>query len=692
MHPILTEEINLLRDVSQNLRNAPEDVPPREREMLTELVRLRDEIPTAKADDQAALLAQYHQLVSQLESIRAGRDVVEIDLDSPYFGHLRLRENGRVRDLCLGKGTKIAEGVRIVDWRNAPISKVFYRYAQGDEYEEIIGGRTVCGEVVARRTVTIREGELERVDCPEGVFVQESGEWSERARETPRLLGGEGAALRAHRTGEGGERRLGTDLEGHRRRSDKRLPDVAGLLDPEQFGIITRPSAGFVVVRGSAGSGKTTVALHRIAWLAFDDPSMDSERTLFLVFSAALRDYVGHVLPALGVHRVQVRTFRDWASNLRKRHFPMLPRAYRDDTPALVLRLKLHPVMNELLADQVQNFKAPATPEQAIDDWASVLTEVDHLRRLLQHHAPGEFRDAEVSRIAGWCRERHRELAEWREGDKSIRPELDPEDDTLLLRAWQLRVGPLRHASGGPLRHRHIALDEVQDYSPLEVRVLLDTLDEKRSITLAGDTQQHVMQASGFTDWTDFFRHLGVPGTTVDTLRISYRCSHEITAFALALLGDLREDSEAPMVTRTGPPVELFEFTDLGANMAFLAEALVALVREEPLASVVLLTPDPAVSRLVYGALREADVPRVRLVESQTFTFQPGIEVTEIESVKGLEFDYVVLLDVSAAHYPDVPTTRRRLHVGATRAVHQLWMTCVGPLSPVVRQAITATG
>ena len=61
------------------------------------------------------------------------------------------------------------------------------------------------------------------------------------------------------------------------------------------------------------------------------------------------------------------------------------------------------------------------------------------------------------------------------------------------------------------------------------------------------------------------------------------------------------------------------------------------------------------------------------------------VEVTEIEQAKGLEFDYVVLVDVSAEHYPDLPEARRRLHVGATRAVHQLWLTSVGTPSALVR-------
>ena len=56
--------------------------------------------------------------------------------------------------------------------------------------------------------------------------------------------------------------------------------------------------------------------------------------------------------------------------------------------------------------------------------------------------------------------------------------------------------------------------------------------------------------------------------------------------------------------------------------------------------------------------------------------------------MKGLEFDYVVLVEVSADHFPDSAAARRLLHVGATRAVHQLWLTSVGTPSPLVRDAL----
>jgi DNA helicase-2/ATP-dependent DNA helicase PcrA len=152
----------------------------------------------------------------------------------------------------------------------------------------------------------------------------------------------------------------------------------------------------------------------------------------------------------------------------------------------------------------------------------------------------------------------------------------------------------------------------------------------------------------------------------------------------MGILGELREEGSQPLAARSGPPVETFRFSDRGACVAFLSEALGALAREEPLASVAILTPDESFSLLYHEGLAASELPRLRRVAEQDFTFSPGIEVTEVEQAKGLEFDYVVLVEVDAEWYPDAARARRLLHVGATRAVHQLWVTAVGIPSPLL--------
>lgn len=692
LHPIVNEELDLLERVNRTLveRRAPEG--PSEASIVAELERLREMLREGeKTEDHAALLQQWDRQNALLQQIRASKQAPQVDPNSPYFAHMRLKENGTERDILLGKATRLEREVKIVDWRNAPISKIFYRYRQGEEYEEEIAGRVVRGKLTVRRTVTIRERELQRVEAPEGVFVRdpEAPEgWSLRAGNRPRLAGGEGVALWAYDVDEVQARRLGTDTAGVPRRPDKHLPDIAGLIDPQQFELIIRPAAGFVVIRGTAGSGKTTVALHRIAYLAYQDPAFDSARTLVIVFSRALRDYVSHVLPALGVRRVQVRTFQDWAGEQVRRLFPKLPRKVREYTPAAVQRLKLHPALLEAARRHVLRQPGPAKPEQVIDDWASTLSQFDFLRSVFDELAPGAFSPSELGRAVDWCRERCREVVAWTEGDMSTIAELDPEDDALLLFLWQQRVGPIVTSSGQPLRYRHIAIDEVQDFSPLEIHVLLGCLDEHRSLTLAGDTQQHIAEEGGFTSWADLFRALGIEGTEVSTLDVSYRCTEPVARFAAEVLGPYREEEALPVTLRSGPPVEFFRFTDHGACVAFLAEALRELLAREPLSSVAILTPTAELSRTYYQGLANCGVPKLHLVEDQNFRFAPGVEVTEVEQVKGLEFDYVVLVEASSGHYPDTPAARRLLHVGATRAIHQLWLTSVATPSPIVRSLV----
>ncbi len=685
-HPIVADELALLARVSAALAALPARSRAPEAPLERELERLRDVLLSGdEAKDAAALRQQWHRHAALLRQLREAGSAPQVDPSSPYFAHLRLRDGAGERDLCLGRATCIEGGVRIVDWRNAPISRVFYRYQQGDRYEEEFGGREHVGEVVARRTVGIHDGALDRIEAPEGTFVADPSApdgWRQLQRETPRLAGGEASALRAHGLERAGGAQLGIGSARAGQRRDKHLPEITRLIDPAQFELITRPQAGFVVVRGSAGSGKTTVALHRIAYLAFDDPEINSSRTLFLTLSPGLRNYVSHVLPALGVGGVRIRTYGEWAASQRRRHYGQLPPT-RDDTPAWVQRIKLHPALGVAQGEHVRRHPGPASAEQALDDWVSVLTN----RALLEESfaaAGGQPPGSNgLARFCEWSARRNEELFAHLAGDAEEPAALDPEDDTLLLRAWQQRVGPLGRGPR-PLRYRHVAIDEVQDFSPLEVQVLLGCLDSGHSLTLAGDAQQQIALHGGFSSWSEFLGQAGVPGAEISTLQVSYRSTREIMRFARAVLGELAED-DPPRVERSGPPVKSFRFSDVGACVAFLADALRALGRAEPLASVAVLTPSRSQSDLYHRGLAGCELPQLRQVLQQDFTFAPGVEVTEIEQAVGLEFDYVVVVGAGADHFPDTPRARRLLHVGATRAVHQLWLTSVGTPSPLLR-------
>jgi len=717
------------------------------------LLELRDDVATAKPEDLPSLFEQMHH-VGALRAQRGKGAAGSIDRGSPYFGHLRLDEGGRRRDVLVGGKSYLdtAAGIRIVDWRQAPVSRIYYRYLQGDEYEEQLGGRSVEGVVTARRSVSIVKGELVRVAAPEGTFVRSvDGTWKRIEVTAARLQ-------TSRRGGDRAQARLGMGANG-RSREDKHLPAIASMLDKEQFDLITRPGMGLIAVQGSAGSGKTTVGLHRVAYLAFADAQrFRPDRLLVVVPNEALRHYVERVLPSLGVEGVQITTFARLSTKTLAALLPKLTTRIADDTPPVVSRLKSHPKVLRAIDAAARRLHAEldGRAARALERWpdggvaaaawretASPAATCDARvtafaawvagKREVQGVAPAsslpdvtrgaverlghELRNAARSVLATWdeiLTSRERLAAdfgedfgpgqldvvhEWcvrqarlrNEGERDgEHAQIDAEDVALLLRLWQSIRGPLTASDGSPLRYAHVFVDEVQDASPVELRVLLDLTTKERSVTLAGDVAQRMLEEGddrGELDWKKLLEELGLPATTMEPLKVSYRSTAEITAFARGVLGPYAHDT-APIPTRHGPPVDLFTFASPGEAVAFLADALKQLGRDEPYANVALAARFPQQADVYFEGLARAEVPRLRRIREQDFTWDAGFDVTDVRQTKGLEFDEVILLETGAASYPDTAPARHALYVGATRAAHQLWCATSEKPSPIVFEAL----
>lgn len=673
---IIREEERLLDKTIRVINEFPEGAGRSPLKIHQEMLILRDEIVSAKAEDLPSLYEQMNHLNHIMDQIERSQKKEEINPDSPYFAHMRLCEDGEERDVFLGKCTMLDHGLNIVDWRHAPISKIFYRYQEGEEYEERIAGREREGEVSVRRTLFVQGGELRRISNSYTVLVKNNQDWRQLSEESMMLAGGEGSALRAGNTLKSA---LGA---GAQLRSSKLLPDIAALIDEHQFDLISAQTDGAIVIRGSAGSGKTTVALHRLAYLTFQDPKrFHPKNMMFIVWGKAMRDYIRNVLPSLGVSGVFVTTWTKWSRTMVRNLFQQLPRDISDFPPDLVSRIKLHPKTELRLRERIEHTRGLASTHQAIDDWLNVITDFAAIRLDLA----GDFSNEEFQQAERWIRKQNEEILSLLDNEPETEAFLDPEDDALLLRAYQLRVGKLRHR-GSELCFTHIAIDEVQDFSPVEIMVLMDICDDHRSLTLAGDTRQHISQDAGFASWSSFLEQVGLKSSALQTLDVSYRSTHPITRFAVAILQD--NDEPLPTTLRDGPTVELFQFSEHGACSIFLAEELQTLLANEPLANVALLTPNEELTDTYAQGLTDADVPSVRRIRDQVFSFAPGVDVVEVDQVKGLEFDYVVIIEPSARFYPDTDHHRRLLHVAATRAVHQLWITCIGTPSAIIREVL----
>jgi DNA helicase-2/ATP-dependent DNA helicase PcrA len=786
---IVGEELKLLATVHRALDQASgADVSAARGRAEDEerMLELRDHVAVAKPEDLPALFEQMHHL-GALRAQRGRSISGSVERASPYFGHMRLEEQvpgpegerhgkpkreTRRRDVLIGSRSYVdsGEGIRIVDWRHAPVSRIYYRYLEGDDYEEELGDRIVEGSVVARRGISIAQGQLVRVSAPQGTFVRTAdGLWKRVAVHGARL---ETEKKWSARQGIASEARLGIGSDGQRRQ-DKHLPAIAALLDPQQFALIARPAGdskagdGLVAIQGSAGSGKTTVGLHRVAYLAFQEPQRFRPDKMFVVVpNEALVHYVSRVLPSLGVEGVPVTTFARFASRLTSQLFPRLPTRVSDDTPPVVTRAKSHAAMIRAIDRAVGRLAAsvdkkmtaamakwpqgemvlaawhatereghalapdarvsllaqwltgrrtlgqaplasglPNVTRSALEPliaelrsqtravaalWDEVLTSRESLAATFA--AERGFAAAQLDQVHDWCVRQTRLRSEGeRDGEE---PAIDAEDPALLLRCWQALRGPLVDPEAKPIRFAHMFVDEVQDASPVELRVLLDLTGADRSITLAGDIAQRMLEdddGRGEFDWNALLDDLGVAHTRIEPLRVSYRSTAEITEFARTILGPLAHD-DVPETSRHGPPVELFRFASPGESVAWLAEVLKELAREEPDANVALVTRFPQQADLYFDGLARAEVSGVRRVAKQDFSWEPGVDVTDVRQTKGLEFDEVILLETSAASYPVAPAARHALYVGATRASHQLWCVTSDRPSELVTAALPDGG
>lgn len=678
----VASELALLDTVKANLARLAAGPAVADHEKT--LVELRDSLADEKLPDDIASILEAMDRTSALMAQQRRHNRGTVNPHNPYFGHMVVDDDLGRRSVLIGKRTFLSDRVRIVDWRNAPISRLFYQYGEGDDYDETVNGQDISGEVLVRRTVHIADGMLHGVSNDEHAWVRDGGAWVDTRAEQARLAGGAGVALRPASLGTGATRG----------RHDKHLREITSLLDRRQFDLISRPDSGPVVIQGSAGSGKTTVGLHRIAFLAFSAPKTFNPRRMMVVaYSKALSAYISQVLPALGVEGVRVQQLDQWLAWLRKMHFKGLPSAINDETPALVTRFKGHLATLRMVDELGRAHRAGpgrmgamggGDPVAVFED---AFTDRGWIAQGLRRWAPGEFSDDQVTKIHRWCTKQHFIRADGEGTADHEVPTLDAEDAPILLRLYQTMRGPLRFERRRPLRYDHIMVDEAQDLSPIELAVLVDAAGSRRSVTLAGDAAQTLDEGRAGTDWTAALDALDVEHVTISPLQVSYRATRQIMEVARAILGPLAPPEPLKAV-REGAPVAHLRFPGMGEAVTWLAPALTDLMVREPTASVALLAVNQVEARAWYHYLERAEVPGLELVDDQNFSFAPGIEVTDVRSSKGLEFDYVLVLGADQPRYPDTYAARHLLHVAATRAAHQLWFVSTGTPTPLLPKGL----
>ncbi|MFT3709626.1 MAG: ATP-binding domain-containing protein [Archangium sp.] len=679
----ISEEEVLLTRVQDALKLAREAAnAPRVSISQDELRNLREEAAAEDEDDAGTLL---HELALR-QQLSARTQGVLPDPRSPYLAHLRLEEEGQTRDYLLGHGTYIdtRENLRVVDWRVAPVAQIFYRYKEGDHFEEQFPGRLATGTVTLRRVIVVHQGKLAQIiGDAVSVFRDAQGQWQSRALGAL-ATGGGGTSARDGQLGVS----IGAQDRGTR-------VDVTALLDAEQFAAISAPPDQPLLVLGSAGSGKTTVALHRLARLTGSE-QVDITKARVVVPEEGLarlsRRLLTPLLPAPKFDEEPIDvvfTLDTFLERMARRAFGILPRI-NHEPPALVTGLKRHPALFDALKTELSNEPVRGELKALRKRLAIHLSDSVFLAKVLDAAGDTLPRTAIAETIAHTSAQlqtvldarditdvERRTAIDGRELNEGTPDELagtiDVEDLPLLIsmQAWGDKLS-LPQAT-------HVVLDEAEDFSLFDFQTLEATTRQFGGVTLAGDEAQQTH--SSFAGWPKSLDVMGVKGAATIRLTTSYRCPRPIADIARQILGPLAPPTPVK-ASREGVPVGRYQFPGEAPAHLFLAGALKDLLDAEPNASVAVITSTPETARRFFPLIES--LPNTRLVQRGEFPFTPGIDVTDVDSVKGLEWDYVVIPDTNAAHWPGTDEGRRRLHVAVTRASHQLWLIAPGTWSPLI--------
>lgn len=683
------------------------DEQDRLRETLSEIERQRAAIgPVYYGDDFVEQL-----LEGKREETRQRLAVLGAE---PYFGRLDFREHGRpeAEPLYIGKrGMDRGDTGEpyIIDWR-APVASLFYSFTGGDElvqYEAPEG--TIEGEVHRKRNLQIRDQALQRV-------VESYVRGGDNL--------GIGDEFLLYRLGE---------------KKDNRLRDIVSTIQAEQDRIIRAPRNLALIIQGAAGSGKTTVALHRLAYLLYQyQGQVKAERMVIFAPNAMFLDYISGVLPELGVGNVRQTTFAEWALDRLEGEVALAADAGEgrswfslgggrpvldDRTPGRLkgaLRYKewldaeLDRLETEFLADQdFEAWERCVLPARTIREWFDVE---------YRHYPLAKRRERLLGRMNRWLEMQLKEIGDARirkdrakTGKQRLKafgkrlPEASPLAfyRTLFERppAWMpdevaastkavLKKGAVMpedlaalvwihlrfHGPGETFDH--VVLDEAQDISPFQI-ALLNTMMAEPSFTILGDLAQGIHAYRGITRWEEFAEVFPEDRSAYHELRMSYRSTLEIIAFANRILPHTGTSlPPAQPVFRSGEPVKLVDVASGPERIRTIVD-YIADNREHGMQTISVIARTDETCRMLAAELAAAGVDARLISEGQT-RYGGGVSVVPVYLAKGLEFDAVLIADADVAHYAANPQDAKLLYVACTRALHRLTLLHEGALTPLV--------
>ncbi len=610
------------------------------------------------------------EIESKLALVAKSRDHLKKLIDSPYFSRIDFLEDGQneAMPLYIGRFNFRHQGeILIFDWR-APISSMFYDHDTGPCWYVAPDGR-ISGKMLLKRQFRIKNGQMDYV------------------ADTSETISDEVLQEELSRT------------------SDERMKTIIATIQREQNVVIRNEKARVMVIQGAAGSGKTSIALHRIAFLLYRfSGKIKAEDIMILSPSKAFSDYISDVIPELGEEPVREYSFYELAvdalDNVIDFDDPEDPLDMDDEGWQERAAFKSSAAFLELLKEY-----AAVLPERAFHakdysydgstvdaGWIReqflfyrydpvlqrIPTITDELLEEYRYrgglHKGHEKRGAVLNRLRSMLAIRspqalYRDFYKWlgRTDMLKLRDNrLEWPDVFPFLYLWNAYSGLERRRN-----IRHLVVDEMQDYTPVQYEVL--NIMYPCNKTILGDFAQEMnpFNRSGLTDLLERY-----PEAFFVELKKSYRSTAEIMDYAMKICPEVKLD----VIDRHGSAPKVLYFDTEEDRLSFTCSEIAGFFREGKSASLAVILKSNRAASAFYEALKrrisreesigEELLQGVTLLTPQSREFKNGVIVTSILMAKGLEFDEVIVPRHEA--YDLHTFDRHLLYVACTRAMHTL--------------------
>lgn len=628
--------------------------------------------------------------------------LLEKMIKSPYFARIDFKfdDEDEFEKIYIGRSSlrkNSYQEMYVYDWRS-PIASVFYRFMTGEAFYDAPCGR-VTGELNLKRQYEIKNGTLEYFFDSDVQIVDEF---------LRQLLS---------------------------QNTTAKMKAIVETIQHEQDVVIRDMENDLLMVQGVAGSGKTSIALHRAAYLMYQglQTKLSANNIMIISPNSIFEQYISNVLPELGEDNVISSVFEDILSELlngRK------IQSRNDFLENLIVNSKYKEISRNSIEFKTSSFFREILDQFLIDiprqwiEFEDVYYEGKCVvsRQILKDKILGrtetplgikleQLEDYILEQIFGTGKGRgHKEeknlikqeiqkfikidIVElykilfsneayfysllqnsnpsqnikniWKYTKENLEADSLYYDDAIAIAYLYLKI----YGTNKYKNIKQVVIDEAQDYYPLQYEIF-NLLFSNAKFTILGDMKQTLAKKEDISFYEQIQKILNKKKSSLIMLDKSFRCTNEILNFSLKFI---EQSSQIKSFNRNGdsPKVYIADNSEI-----FIDEIVkeIKLCQEKGFQSICLICKTEKNSTYLFNKIKHK--LDIQLIKNGSVSDLQGVFILPVYMSKGLEFDAVLICDADSPNYHD-EDDKNLLYVACTRALHKLSLFCENEVSPLI--------